>query len=96
MSEQTKTTTHRSYTVAEIDRMRIAVFRSQTKGLSYMQAGSDGQWILSMSANWNTISIMPSGISDHIMRTRVEDMVRTYMLGGVSPEELEAIVESTP
>jgi len=67
----------RSYTVAEIDRMREAISCEWLYGMKIskhrMRKGG------TISRGYNEVE-----------RTKcVEEMLRTYMLAGVSPEELE-------
>ncbi len=64
----------RAYTVAEIDRMRRAV---------------DHLWLFGCMLN-EAPSLQQSRTYDETERTAfVEEMLRTYMLAGVGPEELE-------
>jgi hypothetical protein len=74
----------RTYTADEIDRMRAAVTKARTAGLTLL----GGEW---MAIPQGSYSIIPAGIGiprEEISR-EVEDQLRTYMAAGVSPEELE-------
>lgn len=86
----TQTTDHiqRSYTLNEIDRMRNSVFKIMTNGMKLFTFYST-----SGPAEESTWSYgKTGGISHSAMMAQVEDMLRTYMLGGVTPEDLEAKV----
>ena len=66
--------TQRTYTLEEIDRMRRAVFMMHTPRLT------NG-------------AVYPGGYIDKMYDNAIrnsEEQLRTYMAGGVSPEELEA------
>lgn len=67
--------TQRAYTLDEIDRMRVSV-RSILSGGMQRCSGSFGVYP-SVQRMWDAED------------ARAEDQLRTYMAGGVSPEELE-------
>ena len=68
----------RAYTVAEIDRMREAVEHRCIWGCSIGDARQN-----TMSRTYNEVELIK----------RVEERLRTYMLAGVEPEELERPTE---
>jgi hypothetical protein len=82
--------THRAYTLDEIDRMRAAVFVLLSAGSSLIgpkqyicgHINSDG-------------SMTGSGSCSVPSDTSVEARLRTYIIAGSSPEELEAKAKGT-
>lgn len=77
--------THRAYTVAEIDRMRAALW------MRFGYHGSIIAWSSSGDAE------VRNKLNRDPYDRDVEDKLRTYMLAGVDPEELETLaVETQP
>jgi len=70
--------TERKYSVSEIDRMRVALANIENSN-SYWPSPYDGD---SGALCW-----FP-GIDYAAQSARIEDQLRTYLIGGVSPEEL--------
>ena len=66
----------RSYTVAEIDRMRAAVECQWLYGMKISEQLAEG-------------ATMSRSYKEEEKTKCVEEMLRTYMLAGVDPKELE-------
>jgi hypothetical protein len=75
----------RSYTVAEIDQMRAALFRRHTKDLIAISNGFGVTTFIPRPA-MNIAFGAPPGIPSAEISRRVEDELRTYMLAGIGPE----------
>lgn len=74
------TMTERAYLVAEIDRMR-QIIKHQ---LSPRQV-VNGQ-LMVVGDSWSSTGVITPAVSPAI----VEDQLRTYMLAGIGPDDLEA------
>lgn len=76
----------RAYTVAEIDRMREAVRQRMPMRLAAVSISASGHIVYkNFTRERDTLyQAVPPNPAE------VEDRLRTYMLAGVSPEELEA------
>lgn len=83
MEQQETMSEDHKYTVAEIDRMRAII---------YGKPKLEIQWFASCLAEQQQ---MDRDLAERQARyaASVEDRLRTYMLGGVRPEELERAIE---
>lgn len=70
----------RAYTVAEIDRMRAVIHNRMKRPSDRMEDASGHTYFIQYAAD----------------PAKVEDQLRTYMLAGVSPEELDATRSTDP
>ena len=70
----------RKYSLSEIDRMRLALMKIINPSGDFVVGYHDGCQAVTRQA----------GFFNESQRCQGEDMLRTYLLGGVSPEELEA------
>ena len=80
----------RKYSVSEIDRMRTAVEHQWLFGWRISEP--DPVQIESVSEDGSVTLIYGSGSRAHTETEKtkcVEEMLRTYMIAGVEPEELE-------
>ena len=67
----------RAYTVVEIDQMRTAIDFRFLYGIKPSQRPPNGKWFSSRTYKEEEKAVV------------VEELLRTYMLAGVSPEDLE-------